>query len=201
LNSVSSPYAGLDEANWKKRTQELSTVHPLKTKELKEIVLNSWNSILKTSIGSGFKIGVDIFPKPQIMAFLLHELIALEMKNKHKGKWRGDETGSEKDLVCLTDEKYSIEIKASSNPTRIFGNRSYSQKTDSGSKKGKSGYYLAINFEKFQGKDPQKPKILLIRFGWIDHTDWIGQAAATGQQSRLPPAVENFKLLSIYSAN
>ena len=38
------------------------------------------------------------------------------------------------------------------------------------SKKKKTGYYLAINFEKFSVKT-SNPKIRLIRFGWIDHAE------------------------------
>lgn len=63
-------------------------------------------------------------------------------------------------------------------------------------KKGKSGYYLAVNFEKFS--NTTNPQIKLIRFGWIDSGDWIGQKAATGQQSRLSSDVENYKLLQLY---
>ncbi len=40
--------------------------------------------------------------------------------------------------------------------------------------------------------------IKLIRFGWIDSEDWIGQKVATGQQSRLSSDVENYKLLQLY---
>jgi len=194
---TNSPYDGLSISEWEQKTKELIKNHPLKMAELKTIVENSWDSIFNTTMGTGHKIGKDIFPKPQIMAFFLHELIALEISDKYPKEWRGDETGSEKDLVCLTDGIYSIEIKASSNPKKIFGNRSYAQQTESGSKKGKSGYYLAINFKKFVGKTEQKPGLVNIRFGWIDHTDWKGQAAATGQQAHLSSDVEKFKLLSI----
>lgn len=46
--------------------------------------------------------------------------------------------------------------------------------------------------------DVKKPNILLVRFGWLDSTDWIGQKAETGQQSRLSPDVESYKLIEIY---
>jgi hypothetical protein len=86
--------------------------------------------------------------------------------------------------------------QTSSNPSHIFGNRSYAQETTT-QKKGKTGYYLAVNFQKFSAI-VQRPNILLVRFGWLDSGDWIGQKAATGQQSRLPPEVDSFKLLEIY---
>ncbi|MEK7465290.1 MAG: ScaI family restriction endonuclease [Patescibacteria group bacterium] len=52
-------------------------------------------------------------------------------------------------------------------------------------KKAKDGYYLSVNFTKpIKG---EKSYITKIKFGWLDHTDWIAQTAATGQQSRLTP--------------
>jgi ScaI restriction endonuclease len=140
-------------------------------------------------------IGKDIFPKPQIMGFLLHELIPLELTSKYPRDWRRDTSVSDKDLVYIPDDSFSIEVKTSSDPNHIYGNRSYAQGISKG-KKGKSGYYLAVNFEKFFTSN--NPSIRLIRFGWIDSSDWIGQKAETGQQSRLPPDVENYKLLQLY---
>ena len=46
-----------------------------------------------------------------------------------------------------------------------------------------------------------KPKILKIRFGWLDHDDWKGQSASTGQQASLSADVENYKLIEIYPEN
>jgi hypothetical protein len=144
----------------------------------------------------GFKIGKDIFPKPQIMGFLLHELIPLELAAKYPKLWREEKTTSDKDIVYIPNDYYSIEVKTSSNPTHIYGNRSYAQAATE-NKKAKSGYYLAVNFQKVvKGK---VARIVLIRFGWLDANDWIGQKAATGQQSRLSPDVENNKLLVISS--
>jgi len=194
---VSSPYEGLAESAWQKKTEELIKKHPLSTKELLEIVMGSWESIFSSKLGMrGFYIGKDIFPKPQIMGFLLHELIPLELKNRYPKEWRGDKDSADKDIVCIKDTSYSIEVKTSSNPSHIYGNRSFAQKTTKG-KKDKSGYYLAINFESFAENRP-RPKIKLVRFGWLDSNDWIGQKAETGQQCRLPTAVEKFKLLEIF---
>lgn len=75
-------------------------------------------------------------------------------------------------------------MKTSSSKRSIYGNRSYAQKstTNSRLKKNKSGYYLAINFEKFNRNSPasERPKITLVRFGWLDQDDWQDQVAATG---------------------
>ena len=103
-------------------------------------------------------------------------------------------------MVCLLNETYSFEVKTSSNRSHIFGNRSFAQESTKG-KKAKEGYYLAVNFDGFAcGKTPQ-PRIRLVRFGWLDSSDWIGQVAETGQQSHLPPEVENGKLLRLYHSD
>ncbi len=56
----------------------------------------------------------------------------------------------------------------------------------------KSGYYLAVNFEKFSRTSQVNPGINLVRFGWLDLEDWQGQRAATGQQARLSRDKEGF---------
>jgi len=161
------------------------------------VVLGVWDDIFNSGIGKKpYRIGVDIFPKPQIMGFLLHELIALELRERHPNDWHGEADSSEKDLVYVLDGSYSVEIKTSSHRSKIFGNRSYAQEGKSG-KKSKSGYYLAVNFEKCS-RECSKPSIVLIRFGWIDATDWRGQKAATGQQASLPPEVENGKFIQLF---
>ncbi len=193
----SSPYKRLPLAKWAKKTEQLVAAHPLDTKEIVEVVLSSWDAIFKSKIGPhGFLIGKHLFPKPQIMGFFLHELIPLECATRHPTQWRGDQSSDEKDMVYIPDSSFSLEIKTSSHRTQIFGNRSYAQRP-TGSKKNKSGYYLAVNFEAF-GKNRAKPSVRRIRFGWLDHTDWIGQKAATGQQARLSPECESKKLLVLY---
>ena len=192
-----SPYEGVPTDKWLNITKELIKLHPLSTEEIVDVVLESWDSIFFSSIGTrGFNIGKEICPKPQIIGFFLHELISLELQVRYPDSWRGEKDKSDKDIIYIPNDYYSIEVKTSSNPNHIFGNRSYAQKTSKG-KKSKSGYYLAINFEKFSD-NINNPNILLIRFGWIDSDDWVGQKAATGQQSRLPFEVENFKLIKLY---
>jgi hypothetical protein len=193
-----SPYKNISLNKWIKVTQKLIKDHPLSCEEIVDIVLTSWDSIFVSTMGvKGFKIGLHIFPKPQIMGFLLHELIPLELAARYPEKWRTEKSSGDKDMVYIPNDSYSIELKTSSDPRHIYGNRSYAQ-ASSDEKKAKSGYYLAVNFEKFIDQKKQ-PKIRLIRFGWIDASDWIGQKAATGQQSRLPPNVEESKLLKLYS--
>jgi len=194
---MDSPYKGVNTKDWLAITRGLVRAHPLKDKEIVEVVLSTWDSIFASTMGTNaFRIGKEIFPKPQIMGFFLHELIPLELAARYPKHWRGEQSSGDKDIVYVTDEKYSIELKTSSNPRHIFGNRSYAQQTTE-NKKVKSGYYLTINFEKFSARS-ERPNILLVRFGWLDATDWIGQKSATGQQSRLSPEVETNKFFELY---
>jgi len=193
---IESPYADLPINQWEKRTLELIKDHPLDTNEIYDIVNSVWLDIFKSGIGNKpFRIGQDLFPRPQIMAYFLHELIPLELTNRYPKIWRREENTDEKDLVYIPNDLYSIEIKTSSSARKIFGNRSYTQETIK-DKKSKFGYYLAINFEKFAGFG-HIPSINMVRFGWLDHLDWIGQNAQTGQQARLEPTVEKYKLLKL----
>ncbi len=193
---MASPYENQPMAKWLKITKKLVQRHPLSAEEIVQIALASWENIFDSKIGNAFLIGMDIFPKPQIMGFFLHELIPLTLAKRYPDKWRKEETASEKDLIYIPDDTFSVEIKTSSSAKNIYGNRSYAQEANS-VKKSKSGYYLAINFQNFSAKI-KKPQITRIRFGWLDHTDWIGQTAATGQQARLSPDVEKNKLIILY---
>lgn len=170
--------------------------HPLKD-ELRNIVLESWKQIFDSKIGD-YQIGKDIFPSPQIISFFLHELVAHNISKKHP-EYRVGVSKDEKDIHCTSDIELGIEIKGSSNNSQIFANRSYAQPSSDSEVKNKNGYYLAINFEKLS-KDNPNPKILLIRFGYLVHEDWIAQKAATGQQARLAPETYKEKFVTLYTA-
>ena len=180
---------------WLAITEQAVAAHPLSSAELVEVVDGAWQAIFDSKLGpSAFQIGKDIFPSPQIISFLLLEFIALEVARRYPEVWRRDENAYEKDLVHLQNSLFSVEIKASSHKRHVFGNRSYAQESDS--KKSKSGYYLTINFAKPTGDS--LGGIRLIRFGWLDHTDWIPQSKSSGQQARLRPEAYQYKLLQLY---
>ena len=197
---MQSPYHNVAPDRWLEVTQGLVNAHPLPKRVIVDVVLSSWESIFASKMGSkGFAIGVDIFPKPQIMGFLLHELVPLELAARFPNDWRPEAGPGDKDIVFIPDDQFSIELKTSSNSRHIYGNRSYAQES-SDRKKTKSGYYLAVNFEKFT-KATKHPRIFMIRFGWLDASDWLGQKAATGQQSHVSPKVEIAKLITLYTIN
>ena len=192
-----NPYENLPIERWKEKTIELVKKHPLRKEDLVESVLSSWDKIFDTYIGNELKIGRDIKPSPQILGNYLHELIPIYFEKKYKGKWHKDKTKNDKDLVCDFDNFFSIEIKTSSSKKDIFGNRSYGIQSEAENTKKKEGYYLAINFEKCT-EEVEKPNITLIRFGWLEHTDWISQNAQTGQQSRLSKESDSLKFITLY---
>jgi len=193
-----SPYDDIPPVGWAARTAELIESHPLDTGEIVEVVLASWDAIFESRLGGKFRIGHEIYPQPQIMGFLLHALIPLELAARHPKLWRPEQTKLDKDIVYIPDPNLSVELKTSSHPSQIFGNRSYAQEGN-GTGKSKSGFYLTVNFKKFT--PPEQPHITLIRFGWLDHTDWIGQAAATGQQARIRPESDRTKLIRLYASD
>ncbi len=193
---MKSPYEKSPVSDWPEITEKLIQFHPLSKGEIVQVVKESWANIFKSKIGNTFLLGKDILPKPQIMGFFLHELIPLVFQKKYPNKWKKEEKASEKDLIYIPDETFSVEIKTSSSSKKIYGNRSYAQAANS-SKKSKSGYYLAINFQKFS-RGITNPQITRVRFGWLDHADWIGQAAETGQQAHLSPDTEKNKLMVLY---
>lgn len=194
-----SPYDGVDSSDWTEITQKLIDKHPLETTELVEVVLQSWEAIFATSIAvAGFRIGRDLHPQPQIMAFFLHELIPLELERRYPQIWKRQQKKNDKDLVHVPDPKYSVEIKCSSHKSEVFGNRSYGQPTkkEEVGRKGKAGYFLTINFDKFLAN--REPLVRVIRFGWLDHHDWVPQRAESGQSARLRSEAYRHKLRILY---
>ncbi len=192
-----SPYAAADKSAWPKITQKMIDSHPLNQTEIVNFCLAAWDNLFTSSIGRhNLKIGEHIFPKPQVVGALLHELIPAEIVASYPSVWQREKRKDDKDIVYIPDVAFSIELKTSSNPNQIFGNRSYAQ-ASTANKKSKDGYYLTVNFEKIT-EQVIRPKILKIRFGWLDHTDWIGQTSETGQQARLAPETYDLKMKTLY---
>ena len=194
------PYKNIEKSNWKLVTEKLVNEHPLSEKEIVEVVLLAWDGIMKTKIADELQIGIDIFPSPQILGNYLHELIPIILSKRYPTLWKKEFEKIDKDLVYIPDNKFSVEIKTSSNSNNIFGNRSYGQENSlNNSGKTKDGYYLTVNFEKFDLKHPETtPSIKKIRFGWIDHSDWRAQASPTGQQASLGIFARDNKLKLLY---
>jgi len=193
-----SPYEGLPHDEWTARTEDLIKAHPISEQEIKDAVFEAWQLIFSSNIG-GLQIGQDIFPEPQIMSFLLHELIPHTLAKKRPGLCKVGKSKTEKDIHYVPDPKFSIEVKASSNPTNVYANRSYAQENSTNALKIKDGYLLAVNFKKFEEGSEELPVIGKIRFGYIEHSDWKAQKSEKGQQAYLMKEAKKLKLKTIYS--
>ena len=190
---MTSPYDGHPVSDWPAITIDLVGAHPLSRDIIRDAVLEAWEEIFRSKVGS-LAIGKDIFPTPQIMGTFLHELIPIEIGKRSAGWRRGK--GIEKDTHYVKDPAFSVEIKTSSGPNVVVGNRSYGQ--EGSSEKGeKSGYYIAVNFGKWPPEGDLRPEITRIRFGWIDKADWIPQASPTGQSAPLSGDAKRNKLIDI----
>ena len=184
-----NPYYNKDISQWKAITKELVNQHPLKT-QIVDLCLKSWESILNGKINTYLNMKIrEMNISPQATGALLHDVIPEYINRNIEGFRKG--LGDEKDIVCEENNFYSFELKTSSQKS-IYGNRSYAKSKDG---KSKSGYYLAINFEKISKPDP---RIILIRFGWLEHSDWIGQKSETGQQASLLKEAKENKLITLY---
>ncbi len=208
---MASPYFNIVVDKWKLITEKLIKNHPLSEKQIIDAVIISWKQIFESKIGP-LSIGKQIFPSPQVMSNILHELIPYNLAQNVGNNYKVGTSKIEKDIVYLPNNRFSIEIKASSDKSNIFANRSYAQPATNSDTKDKNGYYIGVNFEKFLQDDNENyrkvkfddagnilyPKITQIKFGYLEHSDWIAQTSANGQQARLTPDAKKYKMLKIY---
>lgn len=188
-----NPYADKDYSQWLNITKDLIENHPL-NQIIVDACLKSRESILNGKINSYLNLYIkDMNISPQATGALLHDIIP-EYITKNIEGFRKGLGKKEKDIVCDYDDGLSLEIKTSSQKS-IYANRSYA-KSDAG--KSKSGYYLSINFEKISGNNP---KILSIKMGWLDHSDWKAQTSETGQQASLSKQAREAKFITLYEYN
>jgi hypothetical protein len=193
---MTDPYPS-DVDKWSGTTEKLLRRFPLEMGEIVKVVLASWDDVFHSRIGArNYQIGRDICPEPQIMGFLLHELVPLNLAGAYPGKWRRCHAAGQCDAVYLPDDDWSFEIKTSSSRKGIFGNRSYAH-VGAGTRKRRGSFFLAVNFDKFDNRDT-RPEITLIRFGWLGAKDWIGQKAESGQQAHLTKEAKAYKLRIVY---
>lgn len=183
------PYKNADVCKWKNITQKLVEKHPLKN-YIVDICLKSWESILNGKINTYLNLKIkEMNISPQATGALLHDIIPEYIIKNFPDFRKGTE--KEKDIVCISNDEFSFELKTSSQKS-LYGNRSYAI---SNTGKFKDGYYLTINFEKISLSNP---RILLIQFGWLEHSDWKGQSSETGQRASLTKEAKKNKLIVLY---
>jgi hypothetical protein len=195
VSGAPSPYAGVAESKWVTTTQKLVGAFPIEMAVVTECVKDAWTDLFTSRIGSaGLKIGADIFLPAQATGVLLERLITAQLRSRDK-RWRGGDRKTEKDVVFDADNQFSFEIKTSSSDKGIFGNRSTGHRSETRTK-FRSGYYLVVNYKLPKEEDPAG-YIRMVRFGWIDDDDWVGQNSPTGQQASVSSAVAQGKLLTL----
>lgn len=180
-------------------TKKLMDEHPIfsNSEFLLNKIFEAWSIIWDTKIGNP-KINfllTDIEPRAQIIGEFF-ETIFSKIIGEECNTVRG--SSKEKDIIFrnLDLSKYNFEIKTSGQlGGGIYGNRSYNQPDSNGdidsiSRKGKSGYYLCINFYRFN--------IYKIRIGWINSNDWKPQKSQNGQAAILEDYVYAEQLIELY---
>lgn len=202
---MASPYQDLPEDKWLEKTKQLVEEHPLDLKTIEDVASKSWNNLWSTTIGENelaIKL-IEINPTASLIGDFFEKLFAKELNRRYPTLWRGGTRKVDKDIVYLPNDLYSIEIKISGQDKfEIFGNRSYALKKEKAGlenepkkakivsvQKQKSGYYITVNYSQTYLK--------LIRFGWIDHSDWEGQKKDSGQSAGLNQKVYEYKLIRI----
>ena len=189
-----SPYSGNPGPAWLATTRRLIASHPLPVTELRDTCLVVWERLWRTTIGEpphAIPLGVLDVPAT-VVGYFFEVLLAHELAARHPTTWRGNASKGEKDLVCMTKPEMSFEIKTSGQlGYKVYGNRSHGQKSDpeTAVKKEKSGYYATVNFF--------GSILTLVRFGWLDATDWIPQQSQTGQMAGLGSEVYDYKLIPV----
>lgn len=125
-----SPYLGVPIEDWIEKTKELIRQQPLKPDVIREVAVTSWEKLWKTKIGEGETVLSleEIDPPAIVIGYIFEKLFAKELHRRYPQQWRGMQNKDEKDIVCLENSKFSIEIKKSGQlGTKIFSNRSYGQ--------------------------------------------------------------------------
>ena len=186
-----SPYKDKPQKVWLSITKKLVEDYPLTTDEILEISLLVWDKIWTTKVGNTIKLS-EVELTATVIGYFFQKLFAHELAHRYPNKWRGEQNKEDKDIVYIDNEKFSTEMKSSGQiGYKIFGNRSYNQDLQNNKKsnKDKSGYYITINFV--------GQILTLVRLGWIDEDDWVGQTTESGQASTLKKEAYQYKLIEI----
>ncbi|NHV27593.1 ScaI family restriction endonuclease [Burkholderia sp. D-99] len=188
------PYQNAPISKWPQITESLVQQHPLGLEEIRDIALSAWQAVWSTRIGTDLNHLPlkNVLPPATVIGYFFEKLFSHELARRYPALWRGSASAAEKDIHYIPDSRFSIEVKTSGQlGLKVYGNRSYGQELVNGgaSKKDKSGYYITVNF--------YRETLNLIRFGWIDGSDWQPQKSPTGQMAGLPDEVYASKLIPI----
>jgi hypothetical protein len=165
-------------------TRKLVELHPLSLDEIRDIVLLVWDEISAITIRDLSLLKIS---NPQVLGTLIQRLMGAELAQRYPKKWRSEREKHDKDLVYIPHSAFSIEVKTSTHPREVFGNRSY---THGNGSKSRQGYFLTINYN--------EKGIRLIRFGWLLASEWKSQKSSSGQQARLLSSTYETSFIEVY---
>jgi hypothetical protein len=115
-----------------------------------------------------------------VIGKFFQELMLREL-HAHDPRWLSPDAPrlkTDPDFVYTDDPTQSFELKMSGQTgSRVYGNRCSSSGYASPTGKSRDTWLLTINYT--------DTVINLIRFGFVDASDWIGQRSSTGNASRL----------------
>lgn len=184
---------GKIQPNVKLRQQVLDKLKdfPIATSEFVPVVLEASRLMLEdTYLGKPMK---DIISKAankgafigQLFPIAFNEVLARSFAHL----FRPEQEQFDKDVVCVSNDRFSFEIKVSTDKEKIVGNLSYAS---DGGYKDKHSFYLAVNFDK------NTFEVILIRFGWLDIEDWSISSSYNGQGSTVKTLPMRSKMITVY---
>lgn len=189
-----SPYWNKNSEDEKKNVRDkLLKDYPIKEKELIHNCKQAWEIIKKIEIDIlGNKINlVDLELHGSIYGGLIDTVLREVIIKSDESKWMRPNLKVDKDVIYIDDNKKSLEIKSGGQKnTQVFGNRS-SNLEEKNEQKSMAGYYITINY--------YNKELYLIRFGWLDEEDWIGQVDG-GQQAKISEDAYELKLKILYGS-
>jgi hypothetical protein len=193
---TSSPYAWQDKERWPEITDRLLASYPMRMEDLVIRCRDAFNGVFATVVGPLrtplAEVNLSGGARGGIIGGLFEHLFTQEVILNETG-WRVGTQNKEPDLFYIADPVYSLELKTSSMNNTIWGASSKVHKTAGAVRKDGSGFYLVVNYD-----HTPKPLITLIRFGWLDDTDWQGSKSAASASSRVIQAHAKLKLRVLF---
>ena len=196
--STISPYRFHRKTQWLEITKTLIQGFPIPTDALIDMSHYAFEDVFRTRVGSSnvplASVDLSGGTRGGIIGGFFEYLFINKLIEDTTGppQWRFGSQNNEPDMVYIPDPFYSLELKTSSQRNSIWGSSSKVHKTARLTKDG-SGFYLVVNYE-FKAK----PELTLLRFGWLDDTDWQGSKSAASASSKVIREHANLKLLTIY---
>lgn len=167
-----------------RRYDDAVRMHPL-FDDMRDFVVCAMHRVAMIRMHDGTSL-TDVIPGlrgnmgSMIGTLFEHSLLQV-IREQYDDEYRAQKKRSDCDILSTDDRIFNFEIKTTTSPREIYGNRIVSQAKASGS------FLLAVNYSKLT------LDVTRVRFGWVDPTCWAGQAG-NGQQARLTAVARDTRL-------